>query len=87
MDDLIGAVEKALDETARSCLRLIGTRSLKREQHRALAKWMFGCLNQRYTIRGRIARRGVGELTKVMTFVARACEVLLEIDVETSDRE
>jgi hypothetical protein len=80
MDDPIAAVEEALEETARRCLRLIVTRSLTPQQYKSLSKWMFGCLNQRYTIRGRVAKRGVDELRKVMEFAARACEVLLEID-------
>ena len=85
MDDPIAAVEKALEETGRSCLRLIATRSLKPKQYRALAKWMFGCLSQRFTIRQRVEKRGTGELRKVMTFVAGACEALLEIEQDDEE--
>lgn len=81
--DHIDGIEKLLAETARRCLRLIGTRSLTSDPYRQLSRWMFGCLNQRFTIRERVAKRGVGELSKVLMFVARACEVLLTID-ETS---
>jgi len=79
MGDPISAVEDALEEAGRSCLRLIGTRSLSLEQSRKLAKWMFGCMNQRYTIRGRVAKHGPGELKKVLKFVARAWEGLQAI--------
>jgi hypothetical protein len=79
--DAIGQVEHLLEETARRCLRLSGTRSLTPDQHRQLTKWVFGCLNQRFTIRERVRKRGPGELSKVLTFVARACTVLLELDV------
>jgi hypothetical protein len=84
MNDSIAAVEKALAETGRQCLRLIGTRALKPEQYQALSKWMFSCMNQRYTIRKRVELRGRDELKKVMTFIARACEVLLEIDDDSA---
>ena len=87
MDDPIAAVEQALEETGRKCLRLIGTRSLKPEQYRVLSKWMFGCMNQRYTIRKRVEARGSGELRKVMTFIARACKVLLEIDSDSTSSD
>ena len=64
----------------RSCLRLIGTRSLSLEQARKLAKWMYGCMNQRYTIRGRVAKHGPGELKMVLKFVAKTWEDLQAID-------
>ncbi len=78
--DRIAQIEALLEETARRCLRLIITRTLTRRQTRALAKWMFGCMNQRWTIRKRVEMRGEGELTKVLLFTAKAAEVLLEID-------
>lgn len=80
MDDPIGDIERALEERGRECLRLIVSGSLDAEQTKTLAKWMFGCMNQRFTIRSRVGKRGVGELAKVLRFIARACEALLEID-------
>jgi hypothetical protein len=80
MDDPVSAVEAALEEAGRNCLRLLGTRSLSLEQARKLAKWMFGCMNQRYTIRERVAKRGPGELRKVLKFVAQSWEDLQAID-------
>lgn len=85
MADPISEVEDALAEAGRNCLRLIGTRSLSLEQARKLAKWMFGCMNQRYTIRGRVARYGPDELTKVLKFVARTWEDLQAIDEASKD--
>jgi hypothetical protein len=84
MDDSdLEGVEQALDEAARRCLRLISSGSLTRKQMQQLSKWMYGCMNQRYTIRKRVQKRGPGELGKVLTFLARACEVLIEIDAGT----
>jgi hypothetical protein len=80
MDDPIQAVEEMFEQAARSCLRLIVTRPLKPKEYRVLSKWMFGCLNQRYTIRSRVQDRGVRELAKALRFIAQACEVLLELD-------
>lgn len=84
MGDPISAVEDALEDAGRCCLRLIGTRELSLEQARKLAKWMFGCMNQRYTIRGRVAKHGIGELSKVLKFVAKAWEDLKTIDESTT---
>ena len=78
--DPIAKVEAALDQTARSCLRLIVEGALTAPQYKRLSKWMFGCLNQRFTIRARVEQRGVGELEKVLQFISRACEDLIEID-------
>jgi len=64
------------DQTARSCLRLIMTRSLKASQYRALSKWMFGCQYQRNRIRVRVTKRGMSELNKALRFIERASEVL-----------
>jgi hypothetical protein len=80
MKDPIGAVEEALEEAGRRCLRLIVTRSLTVEQARKLSKWMFGCLNQRFTIRKRVEEYGVGELAKVLKFVSKTWDDLRQID-------
>jgi hypothetical protein len=80
MGDPIAAVEQALEQAGRSCLRLIGTRSLSLEQSRKLAKWTFGCMNQRYTIRERVEKRGPGELKRVLDFVARTWDDPRAID-------
>lgn len=85
MSDPIRAVEEALDRAGRACLRLIGTRELSAQQSRQLAKWLFGCMNQRYTIRRRVASRGVGELDKVLRFIGTAWAELQEIEASTSD--
>jgi hypothetical protein len=84
MSDEIGKLEDLLDQTARSCLRFIRKGGLTQPQINSLAKWLYGCSNQRHTIRGRIAERGKGEVTKVLVFLGKACETLLEIDREQS---
>jgi hypothetical protein len=86
MDDPISAIEEALEEAGRKCLRLFGTRSLSPAQSRKLAKWMFGCMNQRYTIRKRVTDFGPDELTKVLSFVAMAWEDLRAIDESSKDK-
>ena len=44
-------------------------------------------MNQRYTIRVRVAKHGPGELTKVLKFVARTWEDLQAIDEASQDNE
>jgi hypothetical protein len=80
MDALLDEIEAKLVETARRCLRLTQTRNLSTDHNRRLVKWMFGCMNQRFTIRERVKKRGIGELSKVLLFVAKACELLMEIE-------
>ncbi len=80
MDDPIRHIEEMLDATARRCLRLIGTKSLTPAQYKSLSKWMYGCSNQRYTIRRRVDEHGSDELGKVLTFIAKACEVMVIIE-------
>ncbi len=78
MDDAITEIEHMLDETARKCLRLIVTGSLTDSQRIRLAKWMYGCGNQRFTIRERVRKRGIQELGKVLQFVGEALTAIQE---------
>jgi hypothetical protein len=80
IDPSIKAVQDRLDETARECLRYVCNHELSTSQSRRLAKFIFGCMNQKFELPSRVKRRGSGELAKVLTFVATAAEVLLEID-------
>jgi hypothetical protein len=80
MDDPIRAIEDLLDATARRCLRLIGTETLTAAQYKSLSKWMYGCSNQRYTIRRRVEKHGSQELGKVLKFIAKACQVIVVIE-------
>ncbi len=84
MDPSIKAVQDQLDATARECLRYAVTHKLTAAQNQRLAKFIFGCMNQKHDLPSRVEQRGSGELTKVLRFIARAAELLLEIDAEQS---
>ncbi|MGH7134298.1 MAG: hypothetical protein ACREHD_01075 [Pirellulales bacterium] len=73
-------IEDLLAETGRKCLRVIVTRRLTHEQSASLAKWLFGCMNQRFTIRSRVEKRGTAEIDKVLEFVAQAAAAIEEIE-------
>ncbi len=85
MDSSIQIVQDLLDETARECLRYVATHKLTESQYQRLAKFIFGCMNQKHELPSRVARRGSGELAKVLGFVAMAAEVLLEIDADSRE--
>lgn len=80
MDQSLKAVQDLLDETARECLRYVATHDLTPSQYQRLSKFIFGCMNQKHELPARVDRRGSGEFKKVLAFIARACEVLTEID-------
>ena len=80
MDPSIEAVQEALERTARAALRYIVTNDLTQSENRKLAKFIFGCMNQKFTIAGRVERRGSQELNKVLEFIGRASEALQAID-------
>jgi hypothetical protein len=86
VDPSIEAVQKALEKTARSALRYIVTNDLTPSENRKLAKFIFGCMNQRFTIADRVQRRGSQELAKVLEFIGKASGALQEID-ERLERE
>lgn len=73
-------IEDLLSETGRRCLRVIVTRKLTHEQTASLAKWLFGCMNQRYTIRGRVEKRGLAEISKVLEFIGQAAAAIEEVE-------
>ena len=82
MDPSIKVVQDLLDETARECLRYVSTHELSATHNQRLAKFIFECMNQKYELPSRVENRGSGELTKVLRFIAKAAEVLLEIDAQ-----
>jgi hypothetical protein len=86
MDPSIQAVQELLDQTARQCLRYILEHDLSAAQSGKLAKFVFGCMNQKHELPSRVEKRGSGELDKVLRFIAKAAEVLLEIDREHDDK-
>jgi hypothetical protein len=80
VDPSIEAVQKALERTARAALRYIVTNDLTPAENKKLAKFIFGSMNQKFTIADRVRRRGSQELSKVLEFIGRAAEALQEID-------
>lgn len=44
-------------------------------------------MNQKHELPGRVKKRGSGELAKVLRFIAKAAEVLLEIDREHDESD
>lgn len=85
--DPIEAVQKALEQTARAALRYIVTNDLTASENRKLAKFIFGCMNQKFTIADRVQRRGSQELKKVLEFIGKASEALQKIDERLAREE
>ena len=79
--DLVSEIEVALDAAGRICRNLlIGEPRLTHQQVKKLTQWMYGCMNQRYTIRRRITERGIGEYGKALKFMAGARAAVSEIE-------
>jgi hypothetical protein len=73
------AIQDELDKTARECLRAIVTRDMEIGRMRRLAKFCFGCMNQKHELPRRIAERGLDEAVKVLEFLHEANEALVEV--------
>jgi hypothetical protein len=86
MDPSIEEVQELLDETARECLRCMSNNKLTAAENQRLAKFIFGCMNQKHELPSRVERRGIGELSKVRRFIAAAVELLTEIDRALEER-
>lgn len=59
MDPLLSEIQDLLEETARECLRYVVTHQLSTSQNQRLAKFIFGCMNQKFELPGRVEKRGV----------------------------
>jgi hypothetical protein len=80
MDDLVEEVQTTLDNAARQCLRYLCTHDLTPAQTGRLARFLFGCMNQKHELPRRVAARGSGEFHKVLMFIDRMFEVMRQID-------
>jgi len=80
--DEISRIQKLLENTARSCLRLLRTEQLNASQRARLEKFMFACMLLMHDLPGRFNKRGDKALAKALEFYAAACELLNEIDVD-----
>ena len=76
------AVQEALDRVARDCMKLIGTPGISDELNNRLAKFLYGCMNQRLTIVERVRKRGPVEYAKVLQFAARAAQLVIDVERE-----
>lgn len=77
--DPLSAIEAAFFDAGQACRDLLLDRPLSHAHVKTLVKWLYGCMNQRYTIRGRVERYGDDQIDKATIFVARAWAVVQEI--------
>ena len=80
MNPTVEDLEELLEDAARNCLRVIVNRKLNHGQYKLLAKFVFGLMNQRSRLRNRVKRRGKGQLDKVLKYIGRVVDALLEAD-------
>ena len=76
------SVQQALDDAGRACMKLIGTPGISDDLNNRLARFLYGCMNQRLTIVERVRQRGPGEYDKVLKFVAKAAQLVVDIEKE-----
>ena len=86
MDPSIEVVQDLLDDTARECLRCMSANKLTSAENQRLAKFIFGCMNQKHELPSRVERRGIAEVAMVMRFIAAAIDLLAEVDAEQRKR-
>jgi phage host-nuclease inhibitor protein Gam len=89
VDSLVEEIQKKFDETGRAILRFLeaNKNELTPTENVKLAKFMFGCMNQKFTIASRVQLRGSAELGKAMTFIGRAAETILKVDERLRKKE
>jgi hypothetical protein len=78
-EDWVGELQAALDDFARECLRAIVTRDMDVPQMRRLAKFCFGCINQKRELPRRVKERGLEEAVKVLRFMDEVSIALQEV--------
>lgn len=85
-EDWVQEVQTALDEFARDCVRAIVTRDMDVSQMRRLAKFCFGCMNQKHELPRRVKERGFEEVIKVLRFMDEVNAALQEV-VSQSEKD
>ena len=75
-------VQDCLDQVARQCMKTIGRAGLSDQLNAHLAKFLYGCMNQRMTIVRRVRDRGPQEFDKVLKFVSGALLILQQAEAE-----
>jgi len=71
-DRLVEETQQLLDDVARKCLRALVTEDLDQQQTRRLAKFCFGCMNQKHELPGRVEQHGYRAVAQVLRFVEAA---------------
>lgn len=82
-EEWIGEIQTALDKFARECLRAINTRDMDISQLRRLAKFCFGCMNQKHELPRRVEERGLEEAMKVLRFMDEVNVALQEVVLQS----
>jgi hypothetical protein len=77
-DKIAEETQALLDQVARKCLRAIVTQNLDEEQVRRLAKFCFGCMNQKHELPRRLEEHGYRAISQVLQFVDAALAALKE---------
>lgn len=75
-DRVVEETQALLDDVGRKCLRAIVTQDLDEEQMRRLAKFCFGCMNQKNDLPGRVEQYGYRAVSQVLRFVEAALAAL-----------
>jgi len=77
-DRIVEETQALLDQVARKCLRAIVTQDLTKAVARRLAKFCFGCMNQKHELPGRIEQHGYRAIPQVLRFVEAALAAIEE---------
>jgi hypothetical protein len=81
-EQLVKEVQDLLDRVARDCLRVIVAEDLDEHRLRRLAKFCFGCMNQKHELPRRVEQYGYRAVSQVLRFVDAACAELTTDVVE-----
>ena len=87
MDPSIKAIQVLLDRTARALVKYGANNSLSDRQHRKLEKFIFGLMNQKMTIAARVEERGSEEFGKVLRYIAKASEAMIDVGGQLENEE
>jgi phage host-nuclease inhibitor protein Gam len=82
LEQVVEEIQNRFESAGRAILRYLDANKneLTPKETAKLAKFMFGCMNQRFTIASRVQSRGSKELESALKFIGKATEELLRID-------
>lgn len=87
LDPSIEAIQALLDRTARALVKYGAANRLSDAQHRKLEKFIFGLMNQKMTIAARVEKRGSEELEKLLRYVAKASQAMIDVGDQLEKEE